>query len=131
MKKKLVKLLALASVAIPSGICGAATPVPTESIVDTDTTTAPIGKRETEFLPAPSVVITETGIGYPSSDLAMNLVQAKLVARRAAMVDAINKACREAGAAKGRVKDIHSEDYDGEKYIMVANIQVWGEKAPE
>lgn len=70
-----------------------------------------------------SVVIESEGKGTfgPS----MSALQAKLLARRAAMVNVVANACKEVGASHGAIREIFSEDFDGKTYTIVANVQVW------
>lgn len=49
---------------------------------------------------------------------------ARMMARRAAFDLLVRTACREVGAARGRVIKIYTESCDGAKYVITADVQV-------
>jgi len=74
--------------------------------------------------PVMSVVIETTGEGMAPQNAA-NAAQARMMARRAALVDLARKATQETGAARAAVRTIYSEEFDGVKYVITADVQVY------
>ena len=103
--------------AIPLALLGvSATPTFAQSTVTEDAEKA-----------APqSVIITETATGRARDALISNPIQAKQLARRAALVLVVEKACQEVeGANHGRVVEIYDEKYEDGAYTIIADVQVW------
>ena len=71
-----------------------------------------------------SVCIDEQGMGVAPPNA--RPAQARLLARRAAMLDAVRKGVTDVqGAQKGRIHTISSENWDGNTYTIVAVVQVF------
>ena len=71
-----------------------------------------------------SVCIEQTAQGVAPSN-AVNAAQARLLARRAAELAVIRAACSEVSAPRGRIREILSEEWQGNTCIITAIVQVF------
>ena len=128
--KKIMALAMGAVVMVPAGAAMAATPADKgEDVVVAESTTAPSYEPSEEQKKdiVHSLFIDTKGIGKVGQGKVpvMNAVQAKLMARRAAMVDVVARACKDAGASKGAISEFLKEEFDGKTYTIYATVQVW------